>query len=388
MSPEPHHNIVIMVDALQRGGLAKVALDLAQGFSQQGHRVALLCLSQTLDYPLPVLRYFAAYTAAPQRFRWQAVGERQRQQQWLKTQLQRYEQEHGMADLVIGAGELCIRLTPGLAHPALVVSSHSSQLQAAKSKGWWGTLRLQIKTWRRGWRLQRLLNGQRVHVVSQGLASELCDTLHVRPRQLVTIYNPFDIAALRMLAAQPTPQSQSITRPFVVGVGEFNTRKAFHRLIEALKTSGLPDDLVLIGQGPQEPALRQLAASLGLAERVHFLPFHDNHWALVKKARLLVLCSDSEGLGNVLIEALILGVPVVSTDCPHGPRDIVAPLCPEALVPMNALERLPEVMRQVLANPYPIPESYLARYEREQVLAQYLELAIDRGASASTESSA
>lgn len=374
MAVEPR-TLMMVVDTLQRGGLAKVELELAQAFVEQGHRVGLLCLSSKRDYPLPEgLAFHATWTHEVARYRWQAVAIRRAQQQWIKEQLAVFERQLGQADLVLGAGELCLRLMPALGHPGLVLSSHSSQLQAAKAPGSLGRARLIFKRWRRGARLRRLLNGQRVHVVSDGLAHELTDVLKVRPRKLVTIYNPFDVALMRKQSLQTTPQSEAQVRPFVMGVGEFNSRKAFHRLIRALHDSGLQEDLVLVGQGPLEAALREQARALGLAHRVHFVPFHDNHLALVRKARLLVMCSDSEGLGNVLIEALILGVPVVSTDCPHGPREIIEPLCPEALVPLDALDRLPEVMKQVLAAPYAIPEAYLARYERSQVVARYLAL--------------
>ena len=374
MVVEPR-NLVMVVDTLKRGGLAKVELELAQAFVQQGHRVGLICLNPDQDYALPEgLALHAVWTPVRPRFRWQAVGVRRAQQQWIGQTLAAFERQFGAAHLVLGAGELSLRLMPGLGHPALVVSSHSSQLQAPKGSGQWAQLRLVVKRWRRGARLRALLNGQRVHVVSKGLAQELSDTLKVRPRELVTIYNPFDVAGMREAAMQPTPQSDARTHPFVLGVGEFNARKAFHRLIQALHDGDFQEDLVLLGQGPQEEALREQAKALGLAERVHFVPFHPGHLALVRKARLLVLCSDSEGLGNVLIEALILGVPVVSTDCPHGPREIIEPLCPAALVSLQELSRLPQVMKQVLAQPYPIPEAYLARYERSQVVAQYLAL--------------
>ena len=374
MAVEPR-TLLMVVDTLQRGGLAKVEIELAQAFVEQGHCVGLLCLSTDRDYPLPEgLAWYEAWTEGNARFRWQAVAVRRAQQQWIGERLAAFERQFGRAELVLGAGELCLRLMPALGHPSLVLSSHSSQLQAAKAPGALGRVRLMVKRWRRGARLRRLLNGQRVHVVSDGLAHELTDTFKVRPRELVTLYNPFDVALMRRQSLQETPQSLAQTRPFVVGVGEFNNRKAFHRLIQALFDSGLEDDLVLIGQGPQKTALREQARILGMAQRVHFVPFHDNHLALVRKARLLVLCSDSEGLGNVLIEALILGVPVVSTDCPHGPREIIEPLCPDALVPLNALDRLPLVMKQVLAQPYAIAEAYLSRYEREQVVARYLGL--------------
>ncbi|MEG2156109.1 MAG: hypothetical protein RRY41_14165, partial [Burkholderiaceae bacterium] len=74
-------------------------------------------------------------------------------------------------------------------------------------------------------------------------------------------------------------------------------------------------------------------------------------------------------------EALILGVPAISTDCPHGPRDILGDLDPRALVPLDQLELLPERLRDVVLNPYPIPESAVERYSLDAIVDQYLALA-------------
>jgi glycosyltransferase involved in cell wall biosynthesis len=220
-----------------------------------------------------------------------------------------------------------------------------------------------------------LLNGRHVHVVSHGLAAELTGELRVRPASLHVIHNPFDIPGIRAGAMASTPQAAAQPLPFVVGVGLFVRRKRFDRLIDAFADSGVEGHLLLIGQGGLEAALRARAAERGIVERFRIVPFHANHHALVRRARLLVLTSDSEGLANVLIEALIVGVPALSTDCPHGPRDILGPIDERALVPLGELDRLPGRLRDLVRDPYPIPEPMVQRFALDGIVDQYLALA-------------
>jgi glycosyltransferase involved in cell wall biosynthesis len=82
-------------------------------------------------------------------------------------------------------------------------------------------------------------------------------------------------------------------------------------------------DLVILGEGPLEGALRRRAADLGVGERVRFLGFQGNPWAWFARARLFVLPSRWEGFGNVVAEALACGAPTLVTDCDYGPREQV-----------------------------------------------------------------
>ncbi|MEG0822007.1 MAG: glycosyltransferase [Burkholderiaceae bacterium] len=370
MSPK---RILFIVDTLRQGGLARVIVVLAEAMSARGHTVGVAVLDSVVEEPLASSIWLTRHDRQrPARGLGAYLGQAA---QFGTAAIRDFESENGAADLVIAAGELALRCADTIEHPRLVFSSHSSQLGSPKHEGWLGRWRHVIKRTRRGLRLRRLLNGRNVHVVSQGLAAELRETLGVAPRRLSVIGNPFDIEAIRAAAGRGSPEARAQTRPFVIGVGALSQGKRFDRLVHAFAASRLDGDLILIGQGEQEQHLRALAAELGISERFRIIPFHPNHYALVAKARVLILTSNSEGLGNVLIEALILGVPAISTDCPHGPRDILGDLDPRALVPLDQLELLPERLRDVALNPYPIPESAVERYSLDAIVDQYLALA-------------
>jgi glycosyltransferase involved in cell wall biosynthesis len=373
--PMPARRILFFVDSLQHGGLTHVALALVEVMAARGLVVGLGVLEGLIEAPVPAdtwVRVNAvvrdARSRGHMRFRRKATSFAQRT-------IAEFEATFGPADVIVAAGELSLRCLPAASPAHLVVSSHSSQLQVPKHPGWPGRARLALRRLRRGARLRRLLDGRHVHVVSHGLAAELTEEFRVKPASLHVIHNPFDIQGMRAAAVVDTPQSDAQPLPFVVGVGRLVGPKRFDRLIDAFADSGVDGHLLLIGQGGLESALRARAADRGIAERFRIVPFHDNHLALVRRARLLVLTSDSEGLANVLIEALIVGVPALSTDCPYGPRDILGQLDARALVPLDRLDLLPGRLRDLVRDPYPIPEESVQRFARDRIVEQYLALA-------------
>jgi len=371
----PARRVLFFVDTLELGGLSHVVLVLMEAMRARGVAVGLGVLEGIVQQPPPEGAWIRVHAVTRSnhprghgRFRRQAT-------EFARKTIAEFEATFGTSDLVIAAGELALRCLPAAGSARLIVSSHSSQLQAPKHAGWLGRARLAFKRLRRGARLRRLLNGRHVQVVSHGLAAELTSELHVRPASVHVIHNPFDIVGIRTLASVGTPQSAAQRLPFVVGVGHFVRRKRFDRLIDAFADSGIDGDLVLVGQGPEESMLRARAAERGIAERFRIVPFHANHHALVRAARLLVLTSDSEGFANVLVEALIVGTPALGTECPHGPHDILGPIDARALVPLSRLDLLPIRLRELVNDPYPIPDPMVQRFALDRIVDQYLALA-------------
>jgi glycosyltransferase involved in cell wall biosynthesis len=159
--------------------------------------------------------------------------------------------------------------------------------------------------------------------VAHDLAAQLDSRGRPGRRATRVIHNPIDVARIERLSVQPL--SLGPRRPFIVTAGRLVHQKGFDLLIEAFARSraaaGL--DLVILGEGPLEAALKAQAAALGVERRVRFPGFQDNPWAWFAGARLFVLPSRWEGFGNVVAEAMASGAPVLVTDCDFGPREQV-----------------------------------------------------------------
>jgi N-acetylgalactosamine-N,N'-diacetylbacillosaminyl-diphospho-undecaprenol 4-alpha-N-acetylgalactosaminyltransferase len=162
----------------------------------------------------------------------------------------------------------------------------------------------------------------RVIAVSEGVAEGLIRTFKVPAAKVRVIHNPVDLSELRASAAEVP--SLEIDGTFVMGIGRLVPKKNFAMMIEAFARSGIEGKLVIAGEGPERPALQALAERLGLAERVVLPGFLANPHALLARASFYASSSNNEGFPNALVEAMALGVPAVSTNCPSGPSEILA----------------------------------------------------------------
>lgn len=188
--------------------------------------------------------------------------------------------------------------------------------------------------------------------VSQGVADEWRSQLAGRVRCLA-IHNPVvdDSFAARAAAEAPHPWFADGPAP-LVAVGRLSAEKDQATLLEAMATTELRERrLVIIGDGPERAALEAQVQRLGLAERVAFTGFLDDPLPALARAALLVNPSRYEGFGNVLVEALACGTPVVATDCPFGPREILAGGRHGVLVPTADAATLARGISTALATP-------------------------------------
>ena len=142
-------------------------------------------------------------------------------------------------------------------------------------------------------------------------------------------------------------------RKGIVTVGSFKTQKNHKMLIEAFSkiSNKITDNLIIYGEGPLREELEVLIKEKGLTERV-FLPGHTQDVInSIKGAKAFVLSSDYEGMPNALLEAMALGVPCISTDCPcGGPREIITDGENGFLVPVNDAVSLAEKMLELINN--------------------------------------
>ena len=163
--------------------------------------------------------------------------------------------------------------------------------------------------------------------VSHGAADDLSRTLGLPRERIQVIYNPVVSEALLEKSRQPLahPWFAPGAPPVVLSVGRLNAQKDFPTLLRAFAQvrRGQNVRLLILGEGEERGRLEALARELDLGDDVSFPGFVDNPFAYMRRASLYVLSSRFEGLPTVLVEALACGCPVVSTDCPSGPSEIL-----------------------------------------------------------------
>lgn len=169
-----------------------------------------------------------------------------------------------------------------------------------------------------------LCGNGKVVAVSQGLRHSLA---RLMPWGLPRIrYCPNAVVTDTLLDAAQAPLVSSVPRHYWLGIGRLVPPKGFHVLLEAYalasQHAALPY-LVIAGDGPQRSALENQARRLGIERTVHFTGHLQNPYPLIRQASLLILSSLHEGLPTVLVEALALGTPVISTQCGSGPRELL-----------------------------------------------------------------
>jgi glycosyltransferase involved in cell wall biosynthesis len=214
--------------------------------------------------------------------------------------------------------------------------------------------------------------------VSQGVVDDFIKMTGIRQKVMV-IHNPVVTPDLFRRADEPVehPWLQPGQPPVLLGVGRLTRQKNFPNLIRAFARvrTQQPSRLMILGEGEDRSALETLIAELGLQGEVSLPGFVQNPYAYMKRAAMFVLSSDWEGLPTVLIEALALGTPVVSTNCPSGPMEILRGGVLGRLVPMQDAEALAQAITASLSEPFkPVLEAAYADYTQAVVVQQYLKL--------------
>ena len=332
--------ISILLPDLRGGGAERVNIDLAREFARAGHVVEFVLMQARGELLDEARESFSVVDLATPRAR------------ALPLAFAHYLRRRRPDALLAAMWPLTV-----IAPLAARLSGHRCKVLVSEH----GILSAQYRDW--GWRHRAALRtsiavGYRLVNcrvgVSCGVIDDMAALSGLGRGAFDVIHNP--------VQPRPQPSRQAIhdaealwsgpKGARIVTVGTMKTVKNHPLLLRAFARLDRPEArLMFVGDGAGRDALLSLAQELGIAERVILAGFHPDPTPFYKTADLFVLSSDYEGFGNVIVEALACGTPVVSTDCPSGPGEILYGGRFGRLVPVGDAGALAEAMHAALDAP-------------------------------------
>jgi glycosyltransferase involved in cell wall biosynthesis len=226
--------------------------------------------------------------------------------------------------------------------------------------------------------------------VSDGVADDLADFTGLPRDRITTVYNPTVTPEILEKAGEPVdhPWFAPGGPPVILGVGRYHPNKDFPTLIRAFAKvrAGRPVRLVILGDAAPGKKrdkyladIQALVAELGIGDDVDFPGFTINPYRYMSRAALFVLSSLREGFPNVLVEAMACGCPVVATDCPHGPPEILDNGTYGRIVPMRAVDAMAEAIARTLDAPISAErlKARASEFTAERAVERYERILLD-----------
>ncbi|HGG59601.1 MAG TPA: glycosyltransferase [Gammaproteobacteria bacterium] len=356
--------IVLLSPNLDAGGAERVMLNLMRAFVARGFAVELLLMRRT-GVLLPEV---------PEAVR--VIDLDCRKPRQLIRTLRRYLRRTRPTALITAHSSLnwaaCLAVRLSGSDVRCLVREESTLSVSLAALGW-------TTRWLRP-RLLRWFCGGYPHIsVSKGAAANYVATVGLPASNVSVVYNPVLDKTLTEKFTEPAPHAwfgDSI--PVVLAVGRLCHAKGFDVLLDAFSrlVAKTPARLLILGEGFERKNLTLRISRLGLDGQVDMPGFVANPWAYMRSASLFVLSSRWEGLGNVVVEALACGAPVVATDCPHGPREILDGGRFGLLTPPEDPEALADAMQASLTGQAPRedPTDWLRQFGVAEAARRHLEL--------------
>lgn len=322
---------------LRGGGAEKAMCKIAALLTKRGHETHLVLLEHLIEHTVPAGVQLSALTPPQQEAGKGFIGKRVLAMR-LRCHMVRLAGKQPF-DLILTtlpfADEVCkLARLPRLWHR--IANNLSAEIGKLAHNS-------RSKAARRRSKYRKLYRHARLIAVSDGVADDLV-SLEIAPQRIERIYSPFDGAAIR---TQSEEKAELPDAPYILHIGRFAPQKRHDLLLDAFRSLPPGHQLVLLCH--DHAALHAMISERGLAGRVVIAGFQANPYPWIAGADLLVLCSDHEGMPNVLVEALLLDTPVVSTDCPSGPSEVLCGGSCGRLVPCGDPVALAAAMRAALS---------------------------------------
>jgi len=354
--------IAIIIDTLNGGGAEKVCLTLTKAMTEKGVAAHLIVLKKKCDYDLPknINVHFIFSNPKIKLYRRSNQIEAARRLNALSARVGGFEAHFSNLDE-------CHPIVARANLPNTFYVLHNSIENILKRTSKLGPL----KYWRK-WRSFNNLNNKDLIAVSKGVNNEIRTTGRIKAKSITTIYNPLDINEINIQAMEEEPDLPD--KPYIIYVGRVAEQKRVDILLEAFKY--VKHDVLLVMLGSESKKLDRIISRSRSKRDINTQPFKQNPYPWIKHAKALVLSSDYEGFGMVLVEALACGTPAASVECPHGPKEILSGSLGKFLAPTQKPKILAEKIdnaienREAFQNPPILKEVAL-----EKVVEQYLDKA-------------
>lgn len=358
----PGQHIALFLPDVTGGGAERMIVNLARGLAERGHRVDLVLTKAEgvyLDLIPETVRLIDL--KAPQPMLSLGALNRYLRSERPVALMSALNQPNVIAAWAKRTSGVPVRVTIGIRNTL------TQEAQNAHN------LRLRLMPWF----VKRFCKWvDAIVAVSGGVADDFAQLAQIPRDRVNVIYNPV-VTDEMLQSARVRPDHPWFTEgelPVVLGVGRLAPQKDFTTLVRAFAKvrQQIPCRLMLLGEGPEEEQLHTLAKELGVDEDFATPGFVNPPFPYMGHAAVFVLSSKFEGLPGVLIQALAAGAPIVSTDCPSGPMEVLKGGKYGALVPVGAVDAMAvAIAGKLKAGRQPVPDEALQPFRMETVLGEY-----------------
>lgn len=371
--------IGLLIDTLIGGGAERIVLNFAETFNKFGHDIHIILVENKIEHEVDTSLYHIHYLSENGVLSKSKFFNKLKLTAKLKEKVKEIQSDGKKFDLFISNSEDMDLLGKKAKLDNFYIRYRNSMYEYYKSKfkntKGLKKLRRQLRFFLQ---FKNRYDNQNIITVSKALIDDITLKMGIKPKSIQNIYNPFDFDVIRKRGNEKNDDIPK--EKYIIYAAKFENRKNQKLLVRAYKHSNVSLPLVLIGNTHTESdkqylqELKQLIKELGIEKKVIFPGFQNNPYPWIKNAELFVMSSNSEGLPLVLVEALILGTKIVSTDCPTGPSEVLTGKLKPFLSPVENIDKLAENIVKALISYPKITEKYIEKFNASYSINKYLEI--------------
>jgi len=358
--------IGLVINNLAGGGAEKVVINLARMFMKYGVDAHIFILEDQIAYDTEGLNIHKLLREKKKN----RLFKQKSKKEWaglLEKRIKEIEEDGILFDAVFSNLPLTDRVMKymRIKNPIyyIIHTTYSLEINELRKR------KEYLRALRRKHNFKQLYQNQRLVCVSKGIEKDL-KISGISPKESRVVYNPFDFTKIERMGAY-MPDDLPFGS-YIIHVGAFRKEKRHDVLLKAYAKLTDPPKLLLMCKYDEK--LQDMINHLGLTDKVKIFGFRSNPYPYINHAKLLILSSSREGLPTVLIEALALKTPVVSTDCISGPNEILTGSLSNYLAKVNDSSDLAEKIEEALVSYPKIDRQHYEKFSEESIFSQYREL--------------